>query len=177
MQNPAQNYKTIQMNTTDRGQIIIMLYDGALRFLARAREKIQERDMAAKGMYISKAIDIINELDSSLNMDAGETVAENLRNLYFLCTSRLLMANLKLDLEILDSVVSILTVLRDSFAEAMQTDEAKEALRQMGPHRQTASLNSSPITMPQKEHGINTSAPLSRKMAAYGKSTSTHPNI
>lgn len=177
MQNPTQSYKNIQINTTDRGEIIIMLYDGALRFLARAKEKMLEKDMAAKGLLISKAIDIISELDSSLNMEAGESLAQNLRNIYFLCNSRLLMANLKLDIDTLDSVVTTLKILRDAFFETMQTEEAKEALKKMGPHRQTVSLNSSPNFIVQKEQGINTGVALSRKMAAYGKSSSIYPSV
>ena len=75
MQNAAHAYLQTQVGTTGRGEIIVMLYDGALRFLAQAREKMEARDMAGKGMLISRALDIINELDSSLNMEAGGELA------------------------------------------------------------------------------------------------------
>lgn len=53
MQNAAHAYLQTQVGTTGRGEIIVMLYDGALRFLAQAREKMEARDMAGKGMLIS----------------------------------------------------------------------------------------------------------------------------
>ena len=127
MQNAAHAYLQTQVGTTGRGEIIVMLYDGALRFLAQAREKMEARDMAGKGMLISRALDIINELDSSLNMEAGGELAQNLHNLYFLCNTRLLQANLKLDTARLDSVVEILTGLRSAFAEILHTPEAQAA--------------------------------------------------
>jgi flagellar protein FliS len=68
MQKGAQAYFSTHIATTDQGQLLLMLYDGALKFLAQAREKMLERDMAGKGVLISKAIDIVNELASSLNM-------------------------------------------------------------------------------------------------------------
>lgn len=131
MQNAAQAYRQTQVGTTGQGEIVVMLFDGALRFLSQAREKIQAKDYAAKGVLISRALDIINELDSSLNMEAGGDLAKNLHQLYFLCTTRLLQANLKLDLEKLTSVADILSGLRDAFAQAAATPEARAACAQI----------------------------------------------
>jgi flagellar protein FliS len=82
-------------------------------------------------MLISKTIDIVNELASSLNMEKGGTLAENLNNLYFLCTARLLQANVKLDVDLLDSVASILSGLRSAYAQIVNTPEAKAASAQI----------------------------------------------
>jgi flagellar protein FliS len=131
MRKEAFAYFSTQVATTDQGQILIMLYDGALKFLAQAREKMLARDMAGKGMLISKAIDIINELAASLNMEKGGTLAGNLNNLYFLCTARLLQANVKLDVAQLDSVVSILSGLRAAYSQIVETPEAKAAAAQI----------------------------------------------
>jgi flagellar protein FliS len=131
MQKVAQAYLSTHIATTDQGQLLLMLYDGALKFLAQAREKILARDMAGKGMLISRAIDIVNELASSLNMEKGGNLADNLNNLYFLCTARLLQANATLDLEQLDSVVKILTGLRSAYAQIIHTPEAQAAAAQI----------------------------------------------
>ena len=131
MQKGVQAYFSTHIATTDQGQLLLMLYDGALKFLAQAREKMLERDMAGKGMLISKAIDIVNELASSLNMEKGGNLAENLNNLYFLCTARLLQANAKLDVKQLDSVVSILSGLRSAYAQIVNTPEAQAAAAQI----------------------------------------------
>ena len=109
MQNVAHAYLQTQVGTTGQGEIVVMLFDGALRFLAQARDKMQAKDYAGKGQLISRALDIVNELDSSLNMEVGGELAKNLHQLYFLCTTRLLQANLKLDMDKLDSVVEILS--------------------------------------------------------------------
>jgi len=131
MQKGAQAYFSTHIATTDQGQLLLMLYDGALKFLAQAREKMLARDVAGKGILISKTIDIVNELASSLNMEKGGTLAENLNNLYFLCTARLLQANAKLDVEQLDSVVNILSGLRSAYAQIVKTPEAQAAIAQI----------------------------------------------
>ena len=131
MQKGAHAYFSTHIATTDQGQLLLMLYDGALKFLAQAREKILERDVAGKGMLISRAIDIVNELAASLNMEKGGTLAENLNNLYFLCTARLLQANVKLDVASLDSVVHILSGLRSAYSQIVNTPEAQAAAAQI----------------------------------------------
>ena len=109
MNKAAQAYFQTKVGTTDQGQLLLMLYDGALKFLQQARTKMIANDYAGKGILISKVIDIINELSASLNVDKGGSLAVNLNNLYLLCTARLLRANLKMDLDSLDSVESILS--------------------------------------------------------------------
>jgi len=141
MQKGAQAYFSTHVATTDQGQLLLMLYDGALKFLAQAREKMLERDMAGKGILISRAIDIINELASSLNMDKGGTLAENLNNLYFLCTTRLLQANAKLDAQQLDSVVGILSGLRSAYAQIVNTPEAQAAAAQISARQNPLETN------------------------------------
>ncbi len=126
MNKAAQAYFQTNVSTTDQGQLLIMLYDGALKFLQLAREKMLEKDYAAKGIYISKVIDIINELANTLNLEKGGSLAENLNNLYFLCTTRLLQANLKMNVEQLDTVVNILSGLRSAYAQIIVTPEARQ---------------------------------------------------
>lgn len=135
MQKGAQAYFSTHVSTTDQGQLLLMLYDGALKFLAQAREKMLARDMAGKGILISKVIDIVNELTGSLNMEKGGTLAQNLNNLYFLCTTRLLQANAKLDVAQLDSVTAILSGLRGAYAQILDTPEAKAAVAQISARR------------------------------------------
>jgi flagellar protein FliS len=141
MQKGAQAYFNTHIATTDQGQLLLMLYDGALKFLAQAREKMLVRDMAGKGVLISRTIDIVNELASSLNMEKGGTLADNLNNLYFLCTTRLLQANAKLDVEQLDSVVNILSGLRSAYAQIVNTPEAQAAAAQISARQNPQEAN------------------------------------
>lgn len=127
----AQAYFQTKVSTTDQGQLLLLLYDGALNFLQQARVKMLEKDYAAKGILISKVIDIVSELANTLNLEKGGTLAENLNNLYFLCTTRLLQANLKMNVEQLDSVTSILSGLRSAYAQIINTPEAQKVAAQI----------------------------------------------
>ncbi len=131
MNKATQAYLATKVSTTDQGQLLLMLYDGALKFLQQAREKMLEKDYAAKGLLISKVIDIVNELSNTLNLEKGGTLAQNLNNLYFLCTTRLLQANLKMNVEQLDNVATILSGLRNAYAEIITTPEARQVAAQI----------------------------------------------
>lgn len=60
MNKAAQAYFQTNVATTDQGQLLLMLYDGALKYLHQARDKMLANDFAAKGMLISRVIDIVN---------------------------------------------------------------------------------------------------------------------
>lgn len=111
----AKAYFQTQVKTTTQGDLLIMLYDGAIKFLNQAKVKMVEKDYAQKGILISKAIDVIAELDGSLNSEKGGEVAQNLHNLYFFCNTRLLKANLEMNTEIVDEIIRILEGLREAF--------------------------------------------------------------
>ena len=119
MQSAARAYMKTQVNTTSQESLILMLYDGAVKFLKRARERMLAKDYAEKGILISKALDIISELDSSLNQEKGGEVSENLHKLYILCRTRLLKANMNMDVEQLDEVITMLSDIRSAFAQIL----------------------------------------------------------
>ena len=169
MNKAANAYFQTRVSTTDQGQLLIMLYDGALKYLAQARDKILAKDYAGKGVLISKVIDIINELSSSLNLEKGGSLATNLNNLYILCTARLLQANLKMNVESLDSVTQILSGLRSAYAQIVDTPEAKKAAREIAGKMQPVG------SVTKKAQPIMTGAPVnaaprSQAHAAYGRS-------
>ena len=173
MNKAAQAYFQTKVGTTDQGQLLLMLYDGALTFIQQARTKMIANDYAGKGILISKVIDIINELSASLNMDKGGSLAVNLNNLYLLCTARLLRANLKMDVESLDSVESILSGLRGAYAQIIETPEARKAAADIANRMQPAgsmSKTAQPITQHQ-----GAAVPRSHAQAAYGRSAMMPP--
>lgn len=168
MNKAANAYFQTRVSTTDQGQLLIMLYDGALKYLAQARDKILAKDYAAKGVLISKVIDIINELSSSLNLEKGGSLATNLNNLYVLCTARLLQANLKMNVESLDSVTQILSGLRSAYAQIVDTPEAKKAAREIAGRMQPVG-SVTKTAQPLMSGAPTQSAPRSRAGAAYGR--------
>jgi flagellar protein FliS len=110
-----------QVTTTTPGHLVVMLYDGAITFLEQAKQEIGAKNYAKKGILISQALDIIAELDGSLNTDKGGEIAQNLHRLYMYCNTRLLQANLKMDSALIDEVVGILSSFRSAFSEISKT--------------------------------------------------------
>jgi len=130
MRQAARMYRETQVTTTSQGQVLIMLYDGAIKFLTQAKEYIKAKDCVNKGLLISNAIDIINELASSLNAEKGGDLAANLNQLYFYCNKRLFMANLRMDIAPIDEVIKILGGIRSAYAQIIDTPEAIAAMEQ-----------------------------------------------
>jgi flagellar protein FliS len=104
-----------------------MLYEGAIKYLHQAKDKIDEKDYAAKGILISKAIDVISELDESLNVQKGGQIAENLHGLYFYCNTRLLQANMDMDKQIVDEVLNVLENIKAAFLEISSQQSGLDA--------------------------------------------------
>lgn len=122
MHKAAQAYFETQINTTSQGNLLLMLYDGAIKFLHQAKDKIVAKDYAGKGILISKAMDVISELDGSLNVNKGGELAEKMHGLYFYCNTRLLKANLDMDTQLVDEVIKILGGLRSAYAQIIPTE-------------------------------------------------------
>lgn len=116
----AQAYFQTQVVGSTQGELLLLLYDGAVKFLKQAKIKMAERDFAQKGILISKAMDVISELDGCLNVKDGGEIAQNLHNLYFFCNTRLLKANMSMDQGMVDEVVKILTGLKDAFSQVLK---------------------------------------------------------
>ncbi|MFT4300339.1 MAG: flagellar export chaperone FliS [Desulfovibrio sp.] len=173
MNKAANAYFQTKVGTTDQGQLLLMLYDGALKYIQQARTKMLAKDFAGKGIMISKVIDIVNELAASLNMDKGGSLAVNLNNLYLLCTARLLRANLKMDVESLDSVETILSGLRGAYAQIIETPEARKVAADIATRMQpTGSVTKT--AQPIMQHQ-GTAVPRAHAQAAYGRNSMMPP--
>ena len=168
MQNAAKTYFQTQFTTMGQGEVLLLLYDGALKFLAQAKEKILVKDYAAKGIAISKALDIIAELEASLNPEVGGALVENLHQLYFICSTRLLMANLKMDIALIDNVIGVLTGLRSAYAEILNRPEAQAASRQITDKQKAFDIkgHANVPTEAPSAHGAGVGG--ARAQAAYG---------
>ena len=118
-QSSFQRYRAVKIQTASPAQIMIMLYDGAIRFALIAKKKIDEKDYAAKGTYIGKVQAIISELMSSLDFSIAPELCTQLEQLYIFMMEQLTEANLSLKVESIDVVVKLLTTLRDGWSEAL----------------------------------------------------------
>jgi flagellar protein FliS len=93
-------------------RLVQMLMEGALEKIALAKGGMANKEIASKGENVSKAIGIIGGLKSSLNMEAGGALAENLSNLYDYMANRLVVANLHNDESILDEVAGLMVEIK-----------------------------------------------------------------
>lgn len=110
-----ETYQEVAIMTQSRGRLIVMLYEGAIKFLKLAINKLNADDMTEKGVYINKAMDIINELNLVLDMEAGGEVAVNLRKLYMFMARHLNDANIKKDPQMIDEVIKLLEELNQGW--------------------------------------------------------------
>ena len=118
--NPWNSYRQIATQTAPPGQLILMLFDGALNSMQRA---LQGFDQAAPGSRneiihnnLRRAIDIIRHLNGSLNLEAGGELAQTLRRLYHYFDTRLTESNLRKRREGIDEVIGQLSGIRDAWA-------------------------------------------------------------
>lgn len=110
-------YQNTEIKTSDNVKIISLLYDGAISFIKIAKQRLQEGDIAAKGLYVGKATAVVSELATSLNMEAGGEISVNLRRLYDFILDRLLYANMSNDEEAFDHVEGVLEILRNAWRQ------------------------------------------------------------
>lgn len=108
-------YQETAVTTQTRGRLVVLLYEGAIKFLKLAIRAIEAQDWAEKGRHIIRAIDIINELNRVLDMETGGEVAMNLRRLYAFMVRHLGQANIKRDANMVQEVMSILEELNEGW--------------------------------------------------------------
>src|SRR5437667_5720470 len=112
------------VTSTPKGKedILLMLYDGVLKFVRLAKKGLTQKQMATKGENLSKALAILSELDCALDHQIGGDIASNLASLYPYIMLRLNYANLHNDLGAIEEVEGLLLDLQQTFqAAAKQT--------------------------------------------------------
>lgn len=126
--NPFQSYKKTDVLTANRETILIMMYDGAIRFLKKAIDSSKANKVEEKNIFVGRTMDIVNELRATLNHKAGGEIAEKLDGLYDFICDRLLKGSMENNPKQLEEALGILTTLRtawDEAIEALKTDSAQ----------------------------------------------------
>ena len=118
MNNPYQNYFANQVQTASPEQVLIMLYDGAIRFLREARAAMESGDRIGKLEKKSRAVAILSELSNTLDFEKGGEIAENLDGLYWYMIRELTQVNADDEAKVLDVSENILLELRDAWVQA-----------------------------------------------------------
>ena len=108
-------YQQTAIGTQSKGRLIVMLYDGAIKFMKLAVRELEAGNFSSKGQYINRAQDIINELNAVLDTEAGGELATNLRRLYLFMNGRLSEANTKRDPQMIVEVIRLMEELNQSW--------------------------------------------------------------
>ncbi len=115
-----QKYKKTSVESASKEKILLMLYEGAIKYSKLAIKAIDEKKIAERGTNIGKAYDIIMELNNTLDHKVGGDLAKNLEQLYNFMTDQLTQANIKADTEPLKNVVKLLETLYDGWVKAVE---------------------------------------------------------
>jgi flagellar secretion chaperone FliS len=113
----AQHYVQTQVRSSSPLELVVMLYDGALRAAAAACDALERRDIPARRAALSKAMAIIGELQSTLDMERGGDIAVELDRLYTWMTGQLVEATVKQQAGPILDVRRVLEILRDGWQQ------------------------------------------------------------
>lgn len=114
-------YKKVSIHTASKEQILLMLYQSAIKNCKKAIEAIESKNVAAKGEYIGKLQDIIIELNTSLDFEVGGDIAKELSSLYDFILFSSSQANIKIDAEPLKGCLNVLNILYDGWTQAVKS--------------------------------------------------------
>ena len=123
----AEQYRKNQIETATPEEILIMLYEGAIRFIMLAKKAHAENKLDSYNKNLIKAQHIVREFMDSLDMEIGGEVAVNLYQLYEYLHFRLVQANIKKDLAMLDEVLDHLRGLKSTWEEAIRIIQKEKA--------------------------------------------------
>lgn len=125
--NAYQTYRQTQTQTATPGELVLMLYRGAMRFVSRAIEAIEATDITAAHNSLVRAQDIIVELHATLDLERGGDVGRNLASIYEYLLRRLVEANLRKDAEPAREVLKLLRELLPAWEGAVRQTQAGAA--------------------------------------------------
>jgi flagellar protein FliS len=113
----VQEYQKNAVNGASPLQLVVMLYDGAIRFMEAGKHGIEIKDLETQNKNLQKAQRIVMELMSCLDMEKGAEIAKNLLALYSYVLNELVEANIGDRTEPIDRCIKILSDLRESWVE------------------------------------------------------------
>jgi flagellar secretion chaperone FliS len=119
----SNRYKEIAVQTSSPTRLVVMLYEGAIRFLQQSIAAIVSNDLDLKRQAVDRAVAVIQHLQNTLDLDRGGEVAAELYRLYTYIHSRILEGSTKLQIVALEEAIKLLTVLLSGWEEAARKEE------------------------------------------------------
>jgi flagellar protein FliS len=126
MKNGHLKYKQTSVQSASREKILLLLYEGAIRYMKQALIAIDNKDIAGRGTNIGRAFDIVNELNNTLNHEAGPDIAMNLEQLYMFISEQLTKANATGQKKPLEDGLKIMETLYSGWVEAIEKLKREE---------------------------------------------------
>lgn len=118
--NPYKKYQRTQVTTASKEKILLMLYEGAIKFTKTAIVHMDKKDIAKKGENISKATAILSELMATLDFKQGGQLAADLENLYIFMIDKLIEGNINNDVKCLKVVEELLFTLYTAWKDVIE---------------------------------------------------------
>jgi len=112
-------YQAVKVKTASPGEVLVMLYDGCIRFLGEARDAMRTGERARSGEKIDRAFAILSELLSTLRPEVAPELCEQLGGVYRFCMDQITQANLKQEPKLLEDCIRVLEPIRDGYRQAV----------------------------------------------------------
>ncbi|MDW7645470.1 MAG: flagellar export chaperone FliS [Desulfuromonadales bacterium] len=124
-------YQNNQVSTATPEQLLVMLYDGAIRFVRQAIAALGTKNIEEKARYINKASAIVSEFRATLDHEIGGEIAAGLDDLYDFMLREMVKGNIKNDPEPLRVVENLLSDLRETWMQAIEINRQEKAPAQV----------------------------------------------
>jgi flagellar protein FliS len=125
-QSSVRYYET-SITTASPSRLVVMLYEGAIRFLQQSVEDIQKKDLEGKRKSVDRAIAIMQQLRGSLNKEQGAHIARDLERLYDYIMARIFEGSRKLDTRPIDEAVRLLRTLAQAWERVAEEESRRLA--------------------------------------------------
>lgn len=125
-------YQSVQVTTTDRGRLLLMMYEGAIKFLRQSKAGCEAKDMPKFCRFLSKAQAIIAELMNTLDHEKGGVIARDLERLYDFMLFYLTEANLYRDPVRVQKVIGLIETIYSAYKEIIEGDRKSKEVNAFG---------------------------------------------
>ncbi len=116
----TQSYQNVQVATIDRGKLLLMMYEGAIKFLTHAKEGVEAKDIPKFARFLSKGQAIIAELMNTLDFEKGGDIARDLDRLYDFMLFYLTEANIQKDGAKIGRVIALIEIISGAYREIIE---------------------------------------------------------
>ena len=130
-------YQTSNITTATPEKLMIMLFDGALQFLQKAKKAIEEKNLQERATNIESARKIVRELMRTIDLENGNDVSKSLFVLYNRMAMKLIKANVSKNITLIDEVIEDLSNIRWGFQKAIEIQSGVSTLESVMQERES----------------------------------------